>query len=761
MKNFKRILSYLMTIVVGVFLFLGIKVTNVFADETFKFETDKGYLNYVVDNNEITITDYFGEDTELNIPSEINGKSVTQIGEEAFYRCINLTNIEIPNSITTIGKNAFKLCNKLTNIEVPNSVTNIGDSAFSICTSLTSIKLPNSIKNIEDFTFSYCEQLTSIEIPDSVVSIGEYAFSSCHSLTSIEIPNSVKTIKNSAFSSCDKLINVEISDSVTDIEKFAFAWCKSLTEIEIPNSVTNIGDSAFTCCTNLKSVEISNSVVDIETGAFLNCISLKRINVAKNNKNYIDEDGILFNKDKSTLVIYPSGRTEESYKIPNSVKKVEHLAFNFCSALNSIEVPASVTIVESSSFAFCSNLTEINVDKNNTNYIDEDGILFNNDKSVLVTYPLGKKEESYKIPDSVTSIGEGAFYENTNLINIEIPDSVTSIGESAFYSNINLTNIEIPDSVKNIEDFAFSYCTSLKNIKIPNLITSIEEYTFDSCDSLESVELPNSIITIGDYAFNRCNNLKSINLPNSITSIGKYAFYDCDSLESIEIPNSVTNIEKSAFNHCNNLTICGYKNSYAKTYAKENSIRFQEIKPNIEINSFVADKVSPQNIQTSVKLTTKINGTDGIVQYKYYRYLNGNYAVIKEWSITNNVIIAPKNPGIYDIYVAVKDSEGNIVRKNLKFEFVKPLKIESFKADKISPQKIQTKVKLTTSAIGEGILQYKYYRYLNGKYALIKDWSTSNNITIAPKTKGTYDIYVGVKDKTGNIVRKNIKFTFN
>lgn len=745
MKNFKRLLSYLMTIIMGIILFSGLKVTNALADEVFKFETDKGYLNYVVDNDEITITDYSGEDTELEIPSEINGKSVTKIGKEAFYRCTKLTNIEIPNSITTIEDKAFKLCTKLTNIEIPNSVTSIGEYAFYICTSLTNIKIPNSIKNIEKFTFGYCNQLTNVEIPDSVVSIGEYAFTSCGSLINIKIPNSVKIIKNSAFSSCDKLVSVAMSDSVTDIEEFTFAWCKSLTEVEIPNSVTNIGEFAFTCCTNLKSVKISNSVVDIKPNAFLNCIGLERINVDKDNRNYSDEDGILFNKDKSTLAIYPSGRTEELYEIPSSVKKVEQLAFNFCNALNSIEIPASVTNIECDSFIFCSNLTEINVDKNNRNYSDEDGILFTKEKSVIVTYPFGKKEELYKIPDSVTSIGERAFYEN-----------------------INLTNIEIPNSVTNIGDYAFSYCTSIKSIKIPNLITSIGKSTFDGCDSLESVELPDSITTIGDSAFYRCSNLKSINLPNSVTNIEKQAFYYCNNLESIEIPNSVTNIGENAFSYCNNLTICAYKNSYAETYAKENSIKFKEIEveeiqePEIitAINNFTANKKSPQISGTAVKLSVEATG-QGTLQYKYYRYLNGKYALIKDWSTSDSITIAPQKSGTYDIYVGVKDSKGNIVRKNIKFIFINNLKIESFKADKTSPQKVETKVKFTTKATGEGTLEYKYYRYLNEKYALIKDWSTSDSITIAPKTKGIYDIWVGIKDSSGGIVRKNIKFTFN
>ncbi|MFQ8892558.1 MAG: leucine-rich repeat protein [Clostridium sp.] len=691
MKNFKKILSYLMTIIMGIILFSGIKVTNTLADEVFKFETDKGYLNYVVDNDEITITDYSGEDTELEIPSEINGKTVTKIGKEAFYRCTNFTKISIPNSVIIIEDKAFKFCAKLKNIELPNSVQSIGSEAFAICINLTSIKIPDSIIRIENSTFISCMALTEVDIPSSVRSIGDYAFMQCENLTNITIPNSVISIGEYAFSSCKNLKDVNIPNSVTQIGEFAFAWCTSLTDINIPNSVLNIGESAFYYCTNLVNVDISSSVEEIGENAFFYCSNLKNISVSENNKAYSDEDGVLFNKDKSKLLSYPSGKTEKSYKVQNSVKTIASCAFSFCSALNSVDIPSSVTTIESAAFAGDTDLIKINVDKNNINYIDEDGILFSKDKSTLIQYPSGKTEESYKVPSSV----------------------------------------------KILAPYSFNYCSMLNSIEILNSITTIEEGTFTEC-----------------------NNLKEITLPNSITSIKKFTFQGCSELTSITIPNSVTSIEEYAFFYCDKVTINGYKDSYAETYAKENSIPFKELKTIITIDNFIADKKSPQISGTPVKLSVEATG-EGTLQYKYYRYLNGNYALIKDWSTSDSITIAPQKSGTYDIYVGVRDSKGNIVRKNIKFIFIDNLKIESFKADKTSPQKVQTKVKFTTKAIGDGTLEYKYYRYLNEKYALIKDWSTSDSITIAPKTKGIYDIWVGIKDSSGGIVRKNIKFTFD
>ena len=214
--------------------------------------------------------------------------------------------------------------------------------------------------------------------------------------------------------------------------------------------------------------------------------------------------------------------------------------------------------------------------------------------------------------------------------------------------------------------------------------------------------------------------------------------------------------------------IVGYKlvNSTSNTSGvfKDGTVivTYRYIKNNekLAINSFIADKTSPQPIKTAIKLTTEVNQNAETVQYKYYRYLNGQYALIKDWSTNNSITIAPSTVGIYNIFVGVKDSEGEIVRKNIVFEFKKQLVINSFTADKTSPQPTKTAIKLTAKISDNiGIPQYKYYRYLNGQYALIKDWSTSNSITIAPRTAGTYEIYVAVRDNSGNVVRKCMKYT--
>ncbi len=168
---------------------------------------------------------------------------------------------------------------------------------------------------------------------------------------------------------------------------------------------------------------------------------------------------------------------------------------------------------------------------------------------------------SIEIPDSVTSIGYEAFFSCTSLASIEIPDSVTSIGDQAFYECTNLASIEIPDSVTSIGEHAFYWCTSLASVKLSNSLTSIGDSAFCCCKSLESIEIPNSVTSIGDWAFYSCESLESVKLSNSVASIGYEAFENCTSLASIEIPDSVTSIGESAFYNCTSLASVKLSNS--------------------------------------------------------------------------------------------------------------------------------------------------------------------------------------------------------
>lgn len=291
--------------------------------------------------------------------------------------------------------------------------------------------------------------------------ICDRAFDYC-SLTSINLPNSVTSIGEWAFYECRSLTSINIPHSVTSIGNSAFSWCDSLTSINIPNSVTTIGDEAFYECKSLTSINIPDSVTSIGDGAFDECSSLASIN------------------------------------IPDSVTSIGNAAFSKCESLTNINIPDSVIKMEGNPFASWHGSLSIE----SKSFIYENDVLFNADKTIIIAYRTD--DELYNIPDSVTSIGNSAFYGCKSLTNINIPDSVTSIG-----------------------DWAFGECKSLTCINIPDSVTSIGDGAFDECKSLTNINIPDSVTSIGDYAFGGCNHLKCINIPDSVTSIGNSAFREC------------------------------------------------------------------------------------------------------------------------------------------------------------------------------------------------------------------------------------------
>jgi len=423
---------------------------------------------------------------------------VTSIGNYAFDGCSGLTSVTIPNSVTSIGESAFFVCSGLTSVTIPNSVTSIGMSTFQYCFSLTSINIPNSVTNISACAFSGCRGLTSITIPNSVTSIEDAAFESCTGLTSINIPNSVTSIGEDAFCNCSGLISVTIPNSVTSIGSRAFSGCTGLTSITIPNSVTSIGYSAFSRCSGLISVTIPESVTSIGDGNFSGC----------------------------------SGLT--SVTIPNSVTYIGERAFNGCTSLTSVTIPNSVTSIGEDAFNGCYLLADKFVNKSNC----------------YCEYKVVDIEQN----DGLLLIGNEVVNCRKWATSVTIPNSVTSIGEYAFWGCKSLTSVTIPNSVTSIGEDAFNGCSGLISVTIPNSVTSIGIRAFYDCSGLTSIIIPNSVTSIGGGAFSGCSGLTSVPIPNSVTSIGSSAFYGCSGLTSVTIPESVTSVGDGTFSNCSGLT---------------------------------------------------------------------------------------------------------------------------------------------------------------------------------------------------------------
>ncbi|MBU4315628.1 leucine-rich repeat protein, partial [Patescibacteria group bacterium] len=285
---------------------------------------DYTYTTNSPDTNTITITGYTGSGGAVVIPTNIAGKTVTSIGNGAFYHCTSLTSVTVPTSVTSIGYEAFAACASLMAINV--------DAANTYYSSVDGVLFNESQTILMQCP---CGKSGSYTIPGSVISIGGFAFTECISLTSVTIP-----------------------DSVTSIGEFAFWNCISLTSVTIPGSVTSVGGRAFANCHSLTSVTIPDSVTSIGNGAFAYCASLMAITVDAANTCYSSVNGVLFNKSQTILMQFPRGKSG-SYTILSGVTNIGNNAFAYCTSLTSVTVPASVTSIEDWAFDNCPSLTSV------------------------------------------------------------------------------------------------------------------------------------------------------------------------------------------------------------------------------------------------------------------------------------------------------------------------------------------------------------------------------------------------------------------
>ena len=428
----KKIRQHTLSVVLSVVMTMSCFVWGAFSVCA---ESFRDFEYSVVNNSEICLDKYLGSDTDIIIPSDIESMPVTRIGIDLFKNRSDIKSVELPNTITEIGSEAFYGCTGLTEITLPESVKSIEYSAFSRCSGLKTVTIPKNTESVMSDSFSNCKNLECIYTdPDntSYVSVDGVLFNK-EMTALVAYPGKKAGVYT-------------VPDSVTAIENGAFDGCGNMTELSIGANVSNINYSYD--CTNLES-----------------------INVDENNQNYTSIDGVIYNKDVTELCWYPAGR-KGAYTVPDTLTDFD-LGFWKCGELTDIYIPAGCTDIDSSPLFFeCRKLQNIFVDEKNPNYTSVDGVLFNKDKTMLMSYPQGRGGD-YVIPDTVTSIYETAFYGNPTITEIYMPDSITDISSAAFVFCPALTKVRISENVTSI--LSFYECHSLKEIVIPKSVTYIEE----------------------------------------------------------------------------------------------------------------------------------------------------------------------------------------------------------------------------------------------------------------------------------------------
>lgn len=581
------------------------------------YTTEDGF-KYTISDGEVTITGYSGDATDVVIPNEIGGCSVTSIiGSHYTKNFENAVSIEIPNSVREINDYAFFNCENLTSVIIPDSVIVVGFCAFSQCDSLSSISIPSSVLSIDEMAFADCDilkdiyfseglitvgerafwncvSLENIIIPNSATSIGDYAFSECNNLKSVALPKRITAIGNYVFENCTELIDINFGDSVTSIGNYAFFNCSTLHYLSIPNGVINIGDSAFAQCDNLSSITFPATIKYIGNSAFYSCDNLNNV-LIPNSVTEIGNSAFAYCTGLTNIIlpdsitsisdmIFLECRNLLNINIPNGIVSIGSSAFSYC-GMNSITIPRSVTQIDTSAFyhlgsdflicGYAGSYAETYANENNIPF----EVIDDTDNDMPKSGKCGADINWEFTDDGILKIyGTGGFWDynysasfpsiisNFDIQQIVIGDGITYIGSGAF-SGCNAKKVSIPNSATLIGTYAFNGCYSLTEIIIPDSITSVGQNAFEGCKSLSNVKISNSMTSIPASMFADCVSLSAIEIPTSIEVIGNYAFSGCTSLKDFEIPENVLTIGAYAFYGCRNLSSIIIPKSVTDIYA--------------------------------------------------------------------------------------------------------------------------------------------------------------------------------------------------
>ncbi len=546
------------------------------------------------------------------------------IADSAFFYCTSLTSVTIPNSVTSIGKNAFEHCESLTSVSIGDSVTSIGYAAFAFCISLTSVTISETVTSIGDYAFEDCSVtvkcyensyahtyavnngfeyelmtpnvvsgtcgdnltwtldtttgvLTIDGIGDMSADDGYYTYDPYKdSIRSLVIGANVTGIGAGAFSDYVNLENIFFSSSLKTIGNGAFRGCYLITgTLKIPASVTSIGYGAFSDCVHLKKIIIPDSVTYIGDHAFDYMVG----------NHYYNIYATIYCYDNSAAHVFAE-KEDFPYELLDVLSGTcgDALTWKYNTITGVLTIDGTGDMYD---FEYIAG-----------KYRPE------------TTAPWNSYYESVTaiiINEGVTSIGDAAFVDLGAATECTISNTVTHIGRKAFNYCSSLTELTIPDSVVSIDDYAFSYCYNLTKAHIGSSVSSMGKVVFDGCSDLTeiTVDASNDYFTSADgVLYNKemteliqypCGNQRSeFSIPDTVTSISEYAFHDCETLTSVTVPKSVTSIGEYALHYYNvgylplNLTIICYENSYAHTYAINNSFEYELMCDHIYTN-YISD----------------------------------------------------------------------------------------------------------------------------------------------------------------------------
>lgn len=542
---------------------LSLSVSAEAGDDKLPSEDCFGYTYKFLSTSTIAITDYNGYDTEVTVPSKIDGYTVTSV--EGFDTT-KTKKITLPETVTTIGDSAFATYDNfsysvLEEVTLPRNLKNIGAGAFENCYFLTSIDIPESVTKIGNGAFYGCDNLKNISVK-SDIDIGNKAFGDRYNL----IPAISKTYEDSqsdffvwngwVFEYNGNSQNPAIPSGTVGIYDDVFAY-SGITSVTIPEGVKYINYGAFQQCTTLKNIKLPNSLVRINASAFKECTSLSALSLGEGLKT-IDSE------------VFKGCVGLKTVALPSKLETLEYEAFADCSNLENVTFPNTLTTADESAFyetKWYNNIKDgtalyygsvFNGFKgyNTCLYTGSTFTVKDGTKTVDLSGDIGKITK-FVFPNTLKSFTMSRVYNDSGykLTSLALPESVDYV---MITNQTDLKNLTLPTTAK-LGYNCFEYCSALETLTVPKGNTRLE-ISLSGCSSLKKVVLADDTVELGNCALGYSDSLTTVDLKN-VRIIGSEAFWHCPSIQKITIPDTVTTICNMAFADCSNLTtVTGGKN---------------------------------------------------------------------------------------------------------------------------------------------------------------------------------------------------------
>lgn len=464
------------------------------------------------------------------------GAAPEAIGDYAFLNCDSLSTITLPNSIKSIGQGAFYDCDTLKSVTLPTSITKIAEQTFYHCNFLQNVTIPQGVTEIGFGAFAYCPKLTAISLPSTLTTIGSDCFRGT-GLTSITLTEGITALEYGTFAD-SKLTSIKLPKSLTQITSRSDGYYAG----NLPNEYSNFQKSvyissdeigAFYNCKELESINLNGAVLTIlGSYTFNECEKLRSIDLSSTKLEEIP------------AYAFHSCDSLRTVTFPNTVKTIGQRAFNNSQSLESLKMPAALSSIGDNAFLYCRKIRS--VDLSATSLTKIDSWFSNVDSLRTVKLPSTVTEigesafynspiEEINFPASLTTIGNSAFYGN-RLKTVDLSATKFTTINNWFANNNKLRTVKLPETVASLGEGAFDYCY-IEEINFPAALTTIGAHSLRYC-RIDTLRLPATVTEIGQNAFYYAK-FDCVEIPSTVTKINSNAFYDAEIRGSLNItPNA-------------------------------------------------------------------------------------------------------------------------------------------------------------------------------------------------------------------------------